>query len=253
MRISVALATYNGGKYITEQLNSILPQLTQEDEIIISDDGSTDSTLELIAGISMGSGGQTLELVSGFCAAQIKVLKNPGKGVISNFENAVRHASGDIIFLCDQDDVWHPDKVAIIKNCFAATNASLIITDAYITDQNLNVLEPSFFKLMNSGGGVLKNFIKNTFLGCCMAFRKELKEVILPFPEKIPMHDSWIGILAQLQGDVLFIPEKLVYYRRHEDNASALERNSLKQSLVWRKNLAVQLIKRHYAKKAPVD
>lgn len=82
-----------------------------------------------------------------------------------------------------------------------------------------------------------------------MAFRKELKDIILPFPENIPMHDSWIGLLAQLHGNVLFIPEKLIYYRRHGDNASALERNSLRQSLVWRKNLALELIKRRYALK----
>lgn len=236
MRISVTLATYNGEKYIAEQLNSILPQLTQKDEIVISDDGSSDKTLDIIAG---------------FSPVQIKVLKNPDKGVISNFENAIRHASGDIIFLCDQDDVWHPDKVAIIKKCFETTSVSLIISDAYVTDENLNIMEPSFFKFMNSNGGVIKNFIKNTFLGCCMAFRKELRGLILPFPQNIPMHDSWIGILAQLYGNVLFMPEKLVYYRRHGGNASALERNSFTQSLIWRKNLAIELIRRYYKHKVP--
>lgn len=229
MQISIALATYNGEKYITEQLESILPQLAPEDEIIISDDGSTDRTLEIIAG---------------FCSPQIHVYKNAGKGVINNFENAIRHTAGDIIFLCDQDDVWHADKVTIIKKYFTLTNARLIVSDAYVTDESLNIIEASFFKLMNSGSGFAKNFIKNTFLGCCMAFRKELKQIVLPFPDKIPMHDSWLGLLAELNGKVLFIPEKLIYYRRHGNNATVLKRDSILQSLLWRKNLALELFKR---------
>jgi len=232
MSISVALATYNGEKYISEQLNSILPQLGPEDEIIISDDGSSDRTLEIVAG---------------FCSAQIKVLKNPGKGVISNVENAIKHTSGDIIFLCDQDDVWLPDKVSVTKKYLLESDVKLVVSDAIVVDENLKVLEDSFFKLMNSGSGFIKNFIKNTYHGCCMAFLKELKEVILPFPKNIPMHDSWIGLMAELYGKVLFIPEKLIYYRRHQNNATVLKRESLRKSLIWRKNLAVALIRRYYA------
>ncbi len=233
MRISIALATYNGEKYIFEQLNSILPQLGPEDEIIVSDDGSSDNTLELIAGV---------------CSVKIMVFNNPEKGVISNVENAISHTSGDIIFLCDQDDVWLPNKISIIKKRFSESRANLVVSDAYIVDENLNVLEDSFYKLMNSGGGFIKNFVKNTFPGCCMAFRKELKDIILPFPDNIPMHDSWIGLLAELKGEVLFIPERLVYYRRHGDNATVLKRDSLKQSLIWRKNLAWELVKRSMSK-----
>ena len=233
MHISVALATYNGEKYITEQLSSILPQLTSEDEIIISDDGSTDRTLEIIAG---------------FCCTQIQVYTNPKKGVISNFENAISHTSGDIIILCDQDDVWCPDKVKTLKEYFSSTDVSLIVSDAYVTDENLNVIETSFIKLMNSGSGFAKNFVKNTFLGCCMAFRQELKDIILPFPNKIPMHDSWIGLLSELYGINLFIPEKLVYYRRHAANVTALKRKFLLKPIMWRINLAYELIKRHLAR-----
>lgn len=233
MRISVALAAYNGEKYITEQLNSILPQLGLEDEIIISDDGTSDRTLEIIAG---------------FSSAQIKVFQNPGKGVISNVENAIRHTSGDIIFLCDQDDVWLPNKVSITKKYFLESEASLVVSDAFVVNESMEVLEDSFFKLMNSGSGFIKNFLKNTFHGCCMAFKKELKDVILPFPESIPMHDSWIGLMAELRGKVLFIPEKLIYYRRHGDNATVLKRDSLKQSLIWRKDLAFKLLGRHLGK-----
>jgi glycosyltransferase involved in cell wall biosynthesis len=231
MPISIALATYNGEKYITEQLNSILPQLTEGDEIVISDDGSTDKTLEIIAG---------------FCSARINVYSNPKKGVISNFENAISHATGDVIFLCDQDDVWCPDKIAVCLSYFSSPDVKLVVSDAYITDSALNIIDDSFYKLMNSGGGFAKNFIKNTFLGCCMAFRNELKNIILPFPEKIPMHDSWIGLLTQLNGKTLFIPEKLVYYRRHDQNTTVLKRNSVLKSLSWRRALLIELIMRKF-------
>jgi len=230
MRISVSIATYNGEKYIAEQINSILPQITSEDEIIISDDGSND---------------RTLETISGFCSAQIHVYKNPKKGIISNFENAISHATGDIIILCDQDDVWCPDKVTTVRKYFIDTDAKLIVSDAYVTDESLNIKDPSFFELMSSGPGFTKNFVKNTFIGCCMAFRNEMKDIILPFPDKIPMHDSWIGLLTELNGKVLFIPEKLIYYRRHEVNASVLKRESFLKSIMWRKNLAIELIKRY--------
>lgn len=227
--ISVALAVYNGEKYIAEQLNSILPQLMQEDEIIISDDGSIDNTLEIISQIGDG---------------RIKVYSNPERGVISNFENAISHTSGDIIFLCDQDDVWCENKVAAVKKYFSDSDANLVVSDAYITDESLKIESESFFKLMNSGSGFIKNFIKNTFLGCCMAFKKELKDIILPFPQKIPMHDSWIGLMVELNGKVLFIQEKLIYYRRHGNNATVMKRDSLLQSILWRRDLAVALIQR---------
>jgi glycosyltransferase involved in cell wall biosynthesis len=229
MNISIALATYNGEQYIVNQINSILPQLSEGDEIIVSDDGSYDNTLECITNLKNN---------------KIHIFKNPKKGVLTNFENAIQHTKNEIILLCDQDDIWCDNKIDTIKKHFNESNADLIISDAYITDENLNILDDSFYKLMNSGSGLFKNFIKNTFLGCCMAFKSSLKDKILPFPNKIPMHDSWIGLLAELNGKVLFIPDKLVYYRRHDNNASALVRGNLAQTILWRKNLLLELIKR---------
>lgn len=231
MNISIALAAYNGEKYILRQLESILPQLDKNDEVVISDDGSSDKTLELVC--MLGD-------------LRVKVFQNPGKGVISNFENAIAKTAKEIIFLCDQDDVWSADKVQTMKKYFGETAVDLLLSDAYITDENLTVLEESFYKLMDSGPGFMKNFRKNSFLGCCMAFRSSLKPLILPFPGKIPMHDSWIGLLAELNGKVEFIPDKLVYYRRHGNNATVLSSPSLWQSLCWRKELLIELMKRQY-------
>lgn len=237
MNVSVALAAYNGEKYIEAQLQSILSQLSEGDEIILSDDGSSDRTLELAENLKSN---------------RISIVHNPGKGVKSNFENAIRHAGNEIILLCDQDDVWSGNKLDVIKKHFSETKADLIVSDAYVTDENLNTIHDSFYELMNSGGGFIKNFRKNTFLGCCMAFKSSLRDVILPFPERIPMHDSWIGLMAELNGKVLFIPDKLVYYRRHGQNATVLKRDSIIQSLIWRKDLLWEIIKRHYSIKKDV-
>lgn len=203
--ISVCIPTYNGAKFITEQLASILPQLDATDEVIISDDSSTDKTIDCIRT---------------FNDTRIRILENNlYKSPIYNLENALRYAKGKYIFLADQDDIWHPDKVEIVLH-HLQTN-SLIVSDCSIVDEKLNELAPSFFKIHDSKPGILRNLIWNSYLGCCMAFRRELLQYILPFPEKIPMHDIWIGFVAELKGETKFINEQLVYYRRHGNNASS--------------------------------
>jgi hypothetical protein len=89
-----------------------------------------------------------------------------------------------------------------------------------VVDEDLNILYPSFFQLRRSGAGTLKNVWKNTYLGCCMAFRKELLHTCLPIPKNMPMHDMWLGLVAEASGNVLFIDEKLSLYRRHQSAAS---------------------------------
>ncbi len=199
------MATYNGEKFIREQLESILPQLSDNDEVIVSDDGSNDKTLEII---------------DSFQDVRIKVVRNEGKhSPTYNFENALNHAQGDYIFLCDQDDVWLPGKVAAMSE--ALQSCDLVVSDCKVVDVGLNVTAPSFFKLMVSGSGFWKNFYKNTYIGCCMAFKKGVLEYVLPFPEKIAMHDSWIGLSVEMRGKVMFLDEPLLLYRRHGNNASA--------------------------------
>ena len=122
MKISVCLATYNGEKYIKEQLDSILPQLSANDEIIISDDNSTDDTINIIRSLN---------------DERIKIYVNKTKGIVKNFENALNNASGDIIFLSDQDDVWKNDKVKKILSAFSSDNSlTLVFSNAEIIDEN---------------------------------------------------------------------------------------------------------------------
>jgi len=198
------MATYNGSLFINEQINSILAQLGDTDELIISDDRSTDNTMELI---------------SKYKDARLKVVENKGdKGVCSNFENSLKLAKGKYIFLSDQDDMWFPNKISIM--CSYLINHDLVNCDCIIVDDKLNVLARSYSEFIKSGNGFIKNFIKNRYIGNCMAFNRKILEVALPFPKAIPYHDWWIGLIAEMMFKPVFIEEQLGYHRRHDGNES---------------------------------
>lgn len=201
--ISVCLTTFNGEKYILQQVQSIICQLNNTDELIVSDDGSTDRTLEIIRNLN---------------DKRIKIFSNTNKGIISNVENALNRVSGDYIFLSDQDDVWLPDKV---EKCLKALkDVDLVTTDCYVTDKDLNLISNSFFQHNNSSQNKWKALLRNPYLGCCMAFNRNVLKDALPFPTNIPMHDIWLGNVAAFRYKVKFIDEKLIYYRRHGFNLS---------------------------------
>lgn len=230
-KISVCMASYNGGKFIRKQIESILSQLGRDDELIISDDSSTDDTC--------------LQ-VSSFHDKRILLLQdNNFHNPIYNFENALKHASGDYIFLTDQDDFWHESKVTTILQLLHIYD--LVVSDCIIIDENDNIINSSFFKLNGSGSGLFRNIIKNKYLGCCMAFRKSMLVYALPFPAAIPMHDMWLGTLAELKGTTYFCSDKLVYYRRHKANLSSASEKSyygLVDKIKFRYNLISALITR---------
>ena len=203
--VSVCMAVYNGEKYIRQQIESVLNELQQDDELLIYDDLSTDTTAKIVAGLALDK--------------RIKYRKNAKKlGVVKNFEHVLLDARGEYIFLCDQDDVWLPGKVQVCVD--ALKKHLLVVTDCVVVNQDLDILYPSFFELRYSGAGILKNIWKNTYLGCCMAFRRELLNISLPMPINMPMHDMWLGLVAEANGNVLFIDEKLSLYRRHQSAAS---------------------------------
>lgn len=205
-KISVCIATYNGEKYIKEQLESILHQLGPDDEVIISDDRSTDKTIETILS---------------FNDSRIKIFENTieNRGLTYNFENAISKSNGDIIFLSDQDDVWLENKV---KYCLEKLKENdLVVTNCYLVNNDLSIFNDSYFKLNNSKKGFLKNFYRSSYLGSCLAFKKSLLADILPFPKNLKLyHDWWIGIIADLKYKVYFIEEPLMYYRRHDNTMS---------------------------------
>ena len=216
--ISVCVATYNGEKFIREQIYSILCQLSSDDEIIVSDDGSTDGTIVIINCIG---------------DKRIRIIEGPRKhSPTFNFENALKEAKGDYIFLADQDDVWKTNKVEVCMKWLQKYDC--VVSDAEVTDSNLNPLYPSLYAIMQVRQGHIYNTVwKNGYTGCCMAFRREVLNASLPFPKDIPMHDIWIGNVAAYKYNVKFISEKLVLFRRHEDTISCNGKGS--KYSIWQK------------------
>ena len=210
-RISVAMISYQGAKYIEEQLDSILVTLGPDDEVIVSDDGSTDGTREIL--VRYETKDERVHLIDG-----------PKRGVKANVENALRACRGAYIFLSDQDDIWMPKKVERVMAELQDSQVGLVVHDAVVTDGTCKeVVLESFYSLKGSGAGVLKNIWRNTYIGCCMAFKRELLEEVLPIPDYIEMHDQWIGVINdRLHRGTKFIPDKLIKYRRHGNNASGM-------------------------------
>lgn len=225
--ISVCIPTYNGAKYIREQLVSILEQLGVDDEIIISDDGSIDDTVIII---------------QNFFDDRIKIFQNTHgkKSVCSNIENALKYAQRQYVFLADQDDVWLPKKVEVMLNHLQ--HAQLVVSNAYLVDYSLSGYYETLFVKLHSGPGFIKNLSKNTFVGCCMAFERKVLDLVLPFPAYTPMHDWWIGLVCSLCCDVEFVDKPLMLYRRHDSNVSSTAGKSsfsyLKR-VVWRLYLLI--------------
>jgi glycosyltransferase involved in cell wall biosynthesis len=198
------MATYNGAAFIRQQIDSIRPQLSPEDEVIFSDDGSTDTTLSII-----------LE----YRDKRFKIIGNDRTGSpAKNFERGLRHCTGDLIFLADQDDIWMPEKVAHVKTFLQTSD--LVLTDCTIIDEHDNKILDSFFAKQRSKKGLIPNLVHNSYMGCCMAFNKKLLARILPFPANLKAHDQWIGLIAERHFKVHFLREPLVQYRRHGQNYS---------------------------------
>lgn len=224
MDISVVVASYNGEKYIFEQMTSILVQMSENDEIVISDDGSTDDTIEIINSID---------------DPRIKLVDGPHKGVIKNFENAINMSKNEIIIFSDQDDSWESQRVDKIRNAMVKNNADVVITDYRLIYSNGNNLSEH----MKWHGGFTNNLRKNTYIGAMMSVRREWLFEVLPFPQHVPMHDWWIGLLTEIKHKkVIFINEPLVNYRRHGDNLTGTRKNSLIKKIIMRITILSQII-----------
>lgn len=228
-RISVCMATHNGERFIAKQIASIRSQIGSDDELIISDDGSVDRTVPIIAS---------------FKDPRIKIVTLPRPMTIAkNFENALARARGEIIFLADQDDLWLPGKVATMSLLLGQYD--LVVSDCAIVDEADVVIDPSFFRLHRSREGLIRNWFRNCYVGCCMAFSRRVLTAALPFPAMIPWHDQWIGLIAEAIGRTRFFPGVLMHYRRHSGNASPTlggrSRLSLWRKVANRAHLAIQL------------
>ena len=190
--ISVCIATYNGERFIKEQLDSILTQLSREDEIIIYDDGSTDKTIEIIENYN----DKRIKILHHKKNSELSKIKT-GKNfyfATQNFANALSNISGDYVFLSDQDDIWLPNKVQVCMNLLKQYD--LVTHNYQIIDINGNIIKERQFAKNPLHKSYFMNIMDSHFRGCCMAFKSELLKRSLPIPLNIIGHDYWIGAIA---------------------------------------------------------
>lgn len=207
--ISIVMATYNGAKYIEEQLGSIIPYLEKDDELIVSDDGSKDATINIIRKFQKDD-------------SRIILLEGPRKGVVLNFENALKHIKGDIVLFSDQDDVWMPEKISTIRRFFDLNpNYKLLLHDLYLCSNKQidnNELGPLISKKRRWRHGVIHNILFSCYYGCCMAVSKELLASIIPFSKYTIAYDQLIGLVAEWESTSYFLEYPLIKRRIHGNN-----------------------------------
>ncbi|MBK8804701.1 MAG: glycosyltransferase [Fibrobacteres bacterium] len=204
--ISVAMATCQGESLVGRQLASILAELSAEDQVVVADASSTDGTLEVVRSF----GDPRVEIVPDLPRGQIP----------ATFEAALERCRGETIFLSDQDDLWLPGKVQACLDALARSGASLVVHDAVVVDGQGRILAESFSSLVGFCPGFWRNLRRSGYLGCATAFRRRLLDTALPFPERLPMHDWWLGLLAERRGGTMRLDTPLIHHVRHGANAN---------------------------------
>jgi len=210
IRVSVALITHNSERYLSEQIDSILMNLGPNDEIVVSDDCSTDGTLSLLK--KYGEADPRIHVYT----STIHL------GANGNAEKAYSLCQGEFIFHSDDDNVWKAGKVDTILRYFGINpNVTLVMHDATITDSALHEVSPSFYKWRHSKPGVWHNVIRTSYGGSMMAFRSSFRPILLPFPKDMPFFfDCWLGFMSDKHGRSLFAKDNLSFWRRHDGSAS---------------------------------
>lgn len=210
------MCTYNGTRFLQEQLDSIAAQTRPPDELVVCDDCSTDETREII------------ERFASVASFPVRLYVNDKNlGSTKNFEKAIALCRGDIIALSDQDDIWHQEKLALMGNSFSVNDRTgLVFTDAELVDENLNplnlrmwqlIFQPSELRRVRKGQA-LNVFLNKQFTitGATLAFRSGLRKYILPIPtETFLIHDGWIGLALAAVTEVMPIDQPLIKYRQH--------------------------------------
>ena len=206
MKISIAMATYNGARYLRAQLQSFVDQTRQPDELIIKDDCSTDGTETIVREF-----GKTAPFKVEFHRNQQNL------GYCGNFNAALMRATGDLVFLSDQDDVWFPEKIEhMIGVAERHPEALVVMNDAALTDGELNEVGLTKMGQIRSAGIIMDGFV----MGCCCGIQRDLLDLCMPIPAGFKGHDNWIVWLAEGLGGKTVEDKVLQYYRRHETNES---------------------------------
>lgn len=237
--VDIVLATYNGGKYLAAQLESLLAQRHDAIRILISDDGSTDDTVEVI---------------QAYCARDVRVrLMNASRqgGVVANFSKALSFATADYVMFCDQDDVWLDTKVGTMLAALQARERAVGVTTPLLGFSDLNVVDvdlltehQSFYKSHGLDPALNKDprylAWSSTVYGCTTIFNHALVKLGKTMPAALPMHDQWMALLAASSGEVFYEPNPTILYRQHGANVVGGKKRTFMQRLAsFRANLDV--------------
>lgn len=221
--VDVLLATYNGEKYIREQIESILNQTYRNIRLIISDDCSKDNTPEILREYEKKD--NRIELY----------IQEKNLGVVKNIEFLLSKVKNNYYMLSDQDDVWLSEKIEKSLETLTNKDADLVFGDLEVVDQDLKTIYPSFGDFMLLNNKINKyinspklNYIYNCVTGCTVLAKKETIQKIVPLPgkSKYLIHDHWIGLMASIYGKVAYMPEKYIKYRQHGNNQVGTEKIS---------------------------
>src|SRR6185503_4562112 len=215
MKISLALCTFNGARYLASQLESIVTQTRPPDELIVCDDQSSDHTREIIQAFASSA------------SFPVRLYVNDKQlGVRKNFERAISLCSGDVIALCDQDDIWHPEKLQLAEAVFlSSSDVGLVFSDAELVDDKLRAEDCNLWQVIGfdarkkrriAEGKTLEVLLgMNVVTGATMTFKVEFRDLILPIPPEGLYHDGWIALIIAAVAQLAFIDRPFIKYRQH--------------------------------------
>ena len=242
--VDIIMGTYNGERYIKEQIESIIKNTWNNWRIWVCDDGSTDKTEEIVKIYQE--------------EYPDKIFWKPNeknKGAAINFLDGARKAQGDYVMFCDQDDYWLPNKIEDTVNCMKQAEAQYgektpitVFTDATVVDEQLQTIMDSFHKsskLDTSKLDLSHMLMENKMMGCTMLLNRALLEKLKKFPKKVRMHDWWAGIVAAAYGRIIYLDKPTMLYRQHTNNvvgSTAFSKDAvLKKASTWKRQKQVLL------------
>ncbi len=213
MTVSVLMATYNGEKYIREQLDSIVPFLEEGDELIVSDDGSSDNTLDIAREYQK-------------ICQKIHITEGEHSGSSTNFVSAILKSGGEILLFCDQDDIWMPEKLNTIKRAFSDNpTIELIMHNAGFCDADGNVVKGDIFSRRHPKHGFMNNLVHSAYYGCCMAAKRSFLIQYVPLPDNSVPYDQYFSLIAEHKQSSFFLEDRLILHRYHGLNQSKRMKN----------------------------
>lgn len=219
--IDILLATYNGEKYLQEQLDSLLQQSFQDFQVLVRDDGSNDKTIELIE--------KNIQKYPD----KFKLIKDEmgNLGSSRSFMKLLEYSKSEFIMFCDQDDVWLPNKIELSLNKiielekeYTSNTPLLVFSDLKVVDENLNTIKNSFWEYQKLMPNIVNNWKKllsqNVITGCTIIINKQANNHLLPFSLDIMIHDHWIGVHIAKIGKINYLKEQTILYRQHGCNVA---------------------------------